>query len=88
MTRDDLILAALCDRQPWPSGMIRVSVDDLADLHEAELSHEEIHLTIVGTGGPEEPPFCLALSCESARTLARELADAIQKRTEGSGGAK
>lgn len=88
MSRDDQILATLCDLRPWPSRMIRVNVDDLVDPHEVELSHEEIHLTIVGTGGPEEPLFCLALSCESAGMLARELADSIRKRTPGSGGGR
>jgi hypothetical protein len=83
MTRaslDDEILVSLCDRA---RGVYRLNVDDFEDSDEAEITSEEIHITIVGCRPHgETTPVCLKLSTTSAVELVRQLSEAIAKRGE------
>lgn len=83
MTRDYDILAALCAPTGEPDEACRISVDDLDDPDEADLTGDEIHLTMIGgVGRREEPRFCLRLSVISARLLIDSLEAAIRRRDD------
>jgi hypothetical protein len=59
-------------------GVARISVDDFHDPDEAEITAEEIHITVLHN---EEPlPTCFRLSTTTARRLAQHLNRAIAKR--------
>jgi hypothetical protein len=79
MTNDFLTLIVPCeDRRSC-----YLNVDDFHDLHEAEISTEEIHVTVVTSRTPQDTPFCFRLSTTSAKMLINELTAAIARRKGG-----
>jgi len=79
MTLDHLALAIKCS----DGRSVYARVDDLVDEDEAELSDEEIHVSLMATDGPEELVFCFRLSTTSATALINELCAAVARRRDG-----
>jgi hypothetical protein len=81
---DAEILITLCE-QSAKHRLATLNVDDFIDPSEAEITSEEIHLTILGRkriGASEHLVCCFKLSTVSARQLVEELTTAITKREE------
>jgi hypothetical protein len=79
MTSDCLALITPC-----ASGRSSyLSVDDFKDSEEAEITAEEIHITVITTGATVETSFCFRISTTSARMLINDLTAAIARRQGG-----
>ncbi len=77
---DNEILVVVCQDQ---CEMYRISVDDMRDKPENELTDNEIHLTFLRMdrhSGETPLPLCYRLSTTSAQELVRQLTEAIAKR--------
>jgi hypothetical protein len=74
---DDEMLVTICGFNRNP-GISRLSVDDFHDEDEAEISSEEIHVTLLHREQPIPP--CFRLSVTSAKLLIQELQKAVDER--------